>query len=100
MPARFSAPLANQSVVIGSRAVVECHAIGDAPVTVRWFRNQRNLEREHEQRFKVRKDGDFFFLDTLEFDSGRFGGVGIMDVFADVDTAGKERGALKKVPLA
>ena len=55
VPARFSAPLANQTVVIGSRAVIECRAEGDAPVTVRWFRNQRSLDEEEDggQRYKV-----------------------------------------------
>ncbi len=54
VPAHFASSLSNQTVVVGSRASIDCHAAGDAPIAIKWARNNEQLDGKGQQRFTVR----------------------------------------------
>ncbi len=83
MPATFAVAHENQTVVIGSRAVVVCRAIGDRPIAVEWSRNERRLDRSDESadRFKV-SHLQFRLVGTINLDFPPFSSLLLVPFFA------------------
>ena len=45
VPASFNERVATQKVLVGSKAIVVCDALGDNPIKIRWLLNHRFIER-------------------------------------------------------